>query len=148
MSIREALNLLKTLYFNIMDFNNSKKILTRKILRRKNSICQGFNKAAGNFIANIISESLVKDKDEENQEPYPYQYPYQDPYQVPYGDSDIDRQDDLAVGVGEGVSLVSIVITAFMGAIIGQLAVTFYGDSLFQNIMHYNITTCVCSKFN
>ena len=77
---------------------------------------------------------MVKDKDEENQEPYPYQYPYQDPYQVPYGDSDIDRQDDLAVGVGEGVSLVSIVITAFMGAIIGQLAVTFYGDSLFQNV--------------
>ena len=76
---------------------------------------------------------MVEDKDEENQEPYPYKYPYQNPYQAPYGDSDIDtidRQDDVDE---EGVSLVSIIIAGFVGAIIGQLAVIFYGDSLFQN---------------
>ena len=78
---------------------------------------------------------MVKDKDEENREQYPYQYPYQNPYQAPYGDSDIDtidRQDDVDED-GDGVSLVSIVIAGFVGAIIGQLTVIFYGDSLFQN---------------
>ena len=80
---------------------------------------------------------MVKDKDEENQEPYPYQYPYQDPYQASYGVSDIDRQDEVDGEVGEGVSLVSIIIAAFVGAIIGQLAVTFYGDSLFRILQHY-----------
>ena len=134
------------------------------------SVATGFidvNKAAGNIIASILGELLVKGKDEENQEPYPYQYPYQNPYLAPYGDSDpdrqqdvdeenqelhpyqyqyqdpyqasydvsdIDRQDDVDGEVGEGVSLVSIIIAAFVGAIIGQLAVTFYGDSLFQNV--------------
>ena len=126
------------------------------------SVATGFidvNKAAGNIIANILGELLVKDKDEENQEPYPYQYPYQNPYLAPYGDSDpyqdpyqepyqasygvsdIDRQDDVDGEVGEGVSLVSIIIAAFVGAIIGQLAVAFYGDSLFQNCCI--TTTCV-----
>ena len=93
----------------------------------------GSQKAAGNIIENILGELLVKDKNEDNQEPYPYQYPYQNPYQAPYGDSDIDnidRQDDVDE---EGVSLVSIIIAGFVGAIIGQLAVIFYGDSLFQN---------------
>ena len=101
------------------------------------SVATGFidvNKAAGNIIENILGELLVEDKDEKNKEPYPYQYPYQNPYQAPYGDSDIDtidRQDDVD---GEGVSLVSIIIAGFVGAIISQLAVIFYGDSLFQNI--------------
>ena len=91
-------------------------------------------KAAGNIIENILGELLVEDKDEKNKEPYPYQYPYQNPYQAPYGDSDIDtidRQDDVDE---EGVSLVSIIIAGFVGAIVGQLAVTFYGDTLFQNV--------------
>ena len=90
-------------------------------------------KAAGNIIENILGELLVEDKDEKNIEPYPYQYPHQNPYQAPYGDSDIDfvdRQDDADE---EGVSLVSIIIAGFVGAIVGQLAVIFYGDSLFQN---------------
>ena len=135
------------------------------------SVATGFidvNKAAGNIIANILGELLVKDKKEENQEPYPYQYPYQNPYLAPYGDSeidrqqdlneenqepypypyqdpyqasygvsDIDRQDDVDGEVGEGVSLVSIIIAGFVGAIIGQLAVIFYGDSLFQNQLKF-----------
>ena len=91
-------------------------------------------KAAGNIIENILGELLVEDKNEKNQEQYPYQYPYQNPYQAPYGDSDIDtinRQDDADE---EGVSLVSIIIAGFVGAIVGQLAVTFYGDTLFQNV--------------
>ena len=46
------------------------------------SVATGFidvNKAAGNIIANILGELLVKDRDEEKLEPYPYQYPYQNP---------------------------------------------------------------------
>ena len=107
-----------------MDSNNFKIV-------KKNL---GLKKAAGNIIENILGELLVEDKDEKNKEPYPYQYPYQNPYQAPYGDSDIDtidRQDDVDE---EGVSLVSIIIAGFVGAIVGQLAVTFYGDTLFQNV--------------
>ena len=86
------------------------------------------------YLAPYGDSDTERQKDEENQELHPYQYQYQDPYQASYGASDIDRQDDADGEVGEGVSLVSIIIAAFVGAIIGQLAVAFYGDSLFQNI--------------